>query len=368
VTGKDMNSLNEKQMGSFSKKAFVSTFCEWNSFGSVLQAIGLRHALDTLGIESVVVKVMPHVTVRKSKGFKTSLKKAYAFVCRKTAMRAYEKCKAFIKRNVQVCAYRSQSELIAESPERGIYIAGSDQIWSAGKDRGDFFLCHAPQGSRRISYAASMVRGELPEEEREWLRENLGNFDCISVRERQMLPLIEELAGKSAQVHIDPTFLKSADEWRELQSEYKVKKPYILVYPLYWDRKFNTQLKELKRKTGLQIISVHAGLRNIYADYCIQDADPGEFLWLVDHAERVITSSFHGVAFSIIFNKKFSAIINPNAPARISNLLEVLGIEIPSVENCMSSFDVDYEIVNQRIREERARGMSYLRRELLGEE
>lgn len=65
------------------------------------------------------------------------------------------------------------------------------------------------------------------------------------------------------------------------------------------------KLKELHEKTGYKIVSIQNSLRPIYANKRVMDIGPKQFLWLMDHAEAVVTSSFHGTAFSVIFNKRF---------------------------------------------------------------
>lgn len=85
---------------------------------------------------------------------------------------------------------------------------------------------------------------------------------------------------------------------------------------------------------------------------------------MVDHAEYVVTSSFHGAAFSIIFQKKFSVIVNPKLPSRIDNLMNTL--KIPAVEICQLSEASDflYDRVKIRIDDEKEKSMEYLREAL----
>jgi len=354
------------------KTAAVSTFCEWTSFGSVLQAIGLQDTLHTMGVTGTVVRVQADfdcgpVKQRLEISPSGLIKACDRFIHADAEKRAYLKNTKFIQEHVRVQTYSSDQALMRNPPDADVYIAGSDQIWYHAVKRDDFFLNYKPENKPGITYAASMGSVVVPEEKRKWYREHLKRFDSISVREEDMVSELEQLTDKPVQVHIDPTFLKSAEEWRKLQKPRKVKEPYILVYPLYWDSRLNDQLKQLKRQTGYEIISIHSGLRNIYADRVIRDADAGEFLWLVDHAQCVVTSSFHGVAFSTIFNKKYSAVINPAAPSRIENILNVLGIKTPDITGCISEFDADYAAVNRRIQKEKTRSLSYLRGVIFGE-
>ena len=112
------------------------------------------------------------------------------------------------------------------------------------------------------------------------------------------------------------------------------------------------------------MVSVQSSTGTVYADKRIYDCDVKEFLWLIDHAEYVVTSSFHGLAFSVIFNKQFSAVINPTAPTRLTDLLELFSIENCSPDRIDTEFCVDYGKVNRKIEAEKDRGVSYLRRVL----
>jgi len=80
----------------------------------------------------------------------------------------------------------------------------------------------------------------------------------------------------------------------------------------------------------------------------------------VDHAEYVITSSFHGAAFATIFNKKFAAVVNPALPSRMENLLRTLEIPHISIGQLDTAEDFDYRAVNERIAHQRITALAYL--------
>ena len=346
--------------------AMVSTYCEWGSYGSVLQSIGLQQALGELGVDSNVVRISDpadHDPVKYRKGFglKTLLVNAEKALHQRKTKNLHRKNTCFIREHVNVQTFSSYAELEANVPEADIYIAGSDQIWHPRIQREDFFLNHVPLGKPCITYAASMGVVEMTDQDRDRFRDCLSKFSTISVREAEMVPVLEGVTDKQIQIHIDPTFLRSVEDWRALSHPWGDERPYILLYPIYWDKRFNNMVRELKRKTGYRVISIHSGLRDIYADQVISDADVGEFLWLVDHAQYVITSSFHGAAFSLLFNKQFRAAINPAAPSRIDNLLRLLEVDMPSMDDGWDTPELDYDHINNQIHVQRQRGMEYLR-------
>jgi hypothetical protein len=123
----------------------------------------------------------------------------------------------------------------------------------------------------------------------------------------------------------------------------------------------NSQLKKIKKQTGYEIVLLGTGFTKAYGSKKIFDADPGQFLWLIDNAEAVVTSSFHGVAFSLIFNKKLSAVVNPKLPSRIDNLLNILKVKKQSIDTIIDFELSQYEEANKQIENEKARSVSYLK-------
>lgn len=354
------------------KKAIISTYTYWNSYGSIFQSLGLQLALKKLGVDPYTVVFAtdecPAVERKKPKISLSYLSHLYQIVNRRKLEKCRESALHFIRNNINQVRLQVPSDIALGNTIFDAYIAGSDQIWNPTLHRDDFFLCYAPTCKRRISYAASMGCMTISEETGKRFSRLLRNFDVISVREEEMIPVISKYTERSVLRHIDPTFLVPANTWREYEKPYDENRPFILVYALYWDRSLNAQLRKLHEETGFPIVSIQQSIRVIYSNQIVLDASPEEFLWLIDHAEAVITSSFHGAALSIIMNKRFFPVINPDAPSRIENLLSTLEIRTAeSIENVMS-FEIDYSNITARIEAERQRGLEYLQKEIIDEQ
>lgn len=353
------------------KKICVSTYCDWDNYGSVFQSVGLKRALQELGMQSFIVKDRPADCAKFTRKLKISKNPkavfigVYNFFVRNKVALKQKKSLDFINKNVDIKYYDTYDVLKNNPPKADAYIAGSDQIWKMRVYRPAFFLDFA-QG-KKISYAASMGDINIPQKNREVFKRAINNFDCISVREADNRDVISQYTDKEISVHVDPAFLCSKEEWKKLEKPYDIKKPYILVYPIYWDKKYNEQLKKLHKKTGYDIVYIGSGFDNVYANKRIFDADPGQFLYLVDNAEGVVSSSFHGVSLSIILNKRISAIINPASPSRISHLLQLLGVENTEICNLANADTSFYEKTNERIVEEKEKSMKYLKAALSNE-
>ena len=347
------------------KSIKIVTYCTCSSIGSVLQSFALKKVLLDMGCESKVL--LEHEKKRKRNVLKPKqlCRDIFKMMLHKKIQAGTKKRNEFICEHMDIVRYGDDQELqaIESCDEANCYLAGSDQIWNPNHCNQVFFLDFV-KNKKCVSYAASMGSTVVPDEKKQTFCRLLENFDLISVRERECAEVIHELTGKDASVHIDPTFLLSSDEWRTYEKKYEIKEPYILLYMIYWNDSLKKKVMELKRKTGLKVYTIKNGLSRACGDKILYDVGVDEFLWLIDHAEYVVTSSFHGAAMSAIFNKKFSAVVNPASPSRIENLLRVLSIPRVDINDLDSADNFDYMAINHRISEERTRGTEYLREAL----
>lgn len=211
-------------------------------------------------------------------------------------------------------------------------VTGSDQVWhntaKSDKELEYYYLSFLPE-YKRISYAPSFGFSQFSNEDIHIHKRGLLEMRGLSCRESDGCEMIHELCGRSAKLVLDPTFLLCDDDWREISKKplkHECKK-YILTYflgELTDDVKY--VIGVLAKRESLKLIQ----LNNIDEENYF-DIDPSEFLWLIDHAEYILTDSFHGTVFSIIFRKKFIVFKRKhkreeNMFGRLQNILELLGI------------------------------------------
>lgn len=356
------------------KKTYTITYCEWESYGSMLQAVALQKTIKALGVENKILKdtVVPETKYVApsllSKKPKVILKNIYSLIKNKKIASKYKKTLEFMENNIEIQYKNGYDNIVQDPPCADVFIAGSDQIWHPDLCRPFFFLDFVKDGTRRISYAASMGKTRINENKKEELKKLLKNFDAISVREKDNADIVSEFVNKPINVNIDPTFLLPSNEWQKYEKPYPINGKYILVYAIYWDSAFNRKLKELSKKTGMKVISISASLNKVWANKKLFDVSVDEFLWLVHNAEYVVTSSFHGVAFSTIFNKQFSAVINPKLPSRIGALTDLLEIPIVPIEKLSDAEQIiDFENINNKIHIQKEESIKYLKEELFFE-
>lgn len=357
----------------FMKKVCVSTYCEWSSYGSVLQTIGLKRMLNKLNSQSFVVKDVPAPATTKifcfsfSKNIKILLKNILNLRIKKKRELCYRNCVEFINKHVDVKYYNDFETLKKQPPKADYYIAGSDQIWHPSLCKPIFFLDFLPETVKRYSYASSMGVTEVKKDKEEEFKNLIRKFDTFSVREDQMVEIIDKYVQAPITVHIDPTFLVSSKEWEEYEKTYNIKQPYILVYAIYWNKKLNKELKKLHKKSGIKVVAICTKSNSIWSNEKLYDVDCGNFLYLIHHAKAVISSSFHGVSLALNYNKKVAAVINPSAPSRLDNLLNVLKVENTSISDVMDFNDSQYEQINLRIKQEKDKSINYLKGILMNE-
>ena len=235
-------------------------------------------------------------------------------------------------------------------------IYGSDQIWRkqnlGGVEFDDwYFGSKNVRARKKIVYAGSMGKIEESPNDNEFFRKHLCNFNSIAVREADLLNYLKKLGVNSIQV-IDPVFLISKEKWERLVISQRIKKRYILFYNLLNTKESYTYARRLSRQLRLPVYEVTRKMSVFSSQsHLINKASVGEFLGLIKDAEYVISNSFHGVAFSIIFEKQFYAVGMGEKANRVISLLESIGMadhyltSSPN-ENILKLSKIDYKDEN----------------------
>lgn len=339
------------------------------NYGAMLQAYALQDALKKMGYECEFIdqRKFNRKKVAYSKTLKSLHKIPFEIIFRKQLEEGYRKFEKFIEDEQHLTKdnYSDYDKLLNNPPEADVYITGSDQVWNPYSFKPINFLDFVPDNTKKISYAASMGVNHIPGGKKERFKWYINRIDCISVREQSAKQLIGELTDKDIKVNVDPVFLLSKERWKQLEKPvYEIDYPYILCYILYRPGWLNKRLKELHKKTGLNIVLVHNdSFRNVYHNKVIRYAGPKEFLWLMRNANMVITSSFHGTAFAALNNKKFYSILNPARPSRISDMLKLLQLTARMAEKEIefNTTEIDYTKVNRIIEHEKDKSFKYLK-------
>lgn len=252
---------------------------------------------------------------------------------------------------------------------------GSDQIWNdwiTGDQKNRVFYGNIKTPETVVaSYAPSLGNSSFSEDEDRAVSEYINNFDFLSVREEQLIDLIHGRYRGKIDVVCDPVFLLNKKEWGELDSSPKEKEPYIFVYLL----ERNPVLFEIARTVSehykLKMIVLSDGQKASWqlGEYR-KNADPCDFISGIRNAEFVITNSFHGTVYSMMFHKKFITIPDTRRGIRMIALLEKYGLQERLIKNSRDftidamEKEIDFSTVDEMIEAERIHAVEYLKKVL----
>lgn len=234
--------------------------------------------------------------------------------------------KVFADQNLNISNVILNRENITKEWIEGIdfFICGSDQIWNPtyGTTSELAFCSFAPE--KTVCMSPSFGVSKIPEyREKEysiWLKK----IKALSVREIAGQKIIKNLTGRMAEVLLDPTMLVSSKTWENICKEPENKLPdhYIVCYFLgRVDKSYYKKIRDFSKKKVLPVVMLFDILTPEYYIY-----DPAEVLYTIKHADYVLTDSFHGSVFSILFHKEFYVFTRNegglNMNSRIETLLE----------------------------------------------
>ena len=242
-----------------------------------------------------------------------------------------------------------------------VIVAGSDQIWNYNLTDNDFyyFLDYPKKDKIKVSYAGSFGLSSIEDKHKQRIASLLNDFDYLSVREKQAAKIIKEITQKDVPVVCDPTLLLEKSEWEKIATKKAQGSGYIFVYTVFNSDKIWEYAKDLSEKTGLPIKTISYSKlhkRDAIYDYT---AGPDDWVNYMLDADYVVTNSFHGVAFSINFNKNFFFDMPPakaGVGSRISDITERYSLSernISSEKFIATTEAPDFAVANKLLEEDR---------------
>ncbi|MBR0398804.1 MAG: polysaccharide pyruvyl transferase family protein [Eubacterium sp.] len=351
------------------KKVGIITFHNYDNYGAILQSYALQKRIRQTGKDVDIIdynceyisKPFSLQTLKK-KGLFNYIYGAIGHICYLPRRYRCQKFRKLMNYSRPMTA-ENRDEI---GGEYDAYVAGSDQIWDYKLTDFDqtYFLDFVQEGHKKFSYAASIGENMPPEEYQETYRKLLDDFDAITVRESYGADVVEQLIGRRPGTVCDPTLLFSGAEWEKLSVKPRVRKPYILVYQLGINTVFVDFVRRLQKKTGLRVIYVPFPLVGIMRCRMKLTIGPREWLGLFQKAEYVVSDSFHGAVFSILFNRKFFIMTNGHhMNKRANQLLELCGLQNRTIEDVSDeqlTEEIDFSYANRKIDEYRRESLKQL--------
>ncbi len=341
----------------------ILTFHRADNYGAFLQAYALRSYLMSKRHKVDLIDYWPYshesTYGMELKGcFTKRAKLIFSYLLSYTRKRKRERT---LKKNQSKflglpsnVSFRTLESMDALEYDAVFY--GSDQIWwkSTIENYKGFDPVYWGYGlsrvKKKICYAPSMGIINLNGDDLLFIKRSLGNFDRISVREEELKSILSDLINKQIPVVTDPTFLMDKRWWNKQCKVIRHPSKYVLLFNLCKSKETELLAKQISQITSIPVLEVTGSVFPLKFLNVVQTADAFQFLYLVKNASYVVTSSFHGTVFSVIFQKQFYCAGFGKKSGRVQNLLNILGLQdryIDGIFNKMLS-PVDYNKVDLR--------------------
>ena len=328
----------------------IGVFTFWTSkdnYGQTLQSFALQFYLNRImNIQAEVIRYYAHklpIYIMVKIWLKQYLLKLFPFIDRNLykshQMEAMRNFKQFKRNNIRYSSriLYGKKDLNRYCNQYDVLITGSDQVWSMMLDNPDntvYYLDFGTKKQKRISYAASFGTNSYPKELKYNLVQQLSRLDFISVREEDGMAICKDCGMLSTHV-LDPTFLLDKNIYEKFLVN-KVRNPYVYIYILnildsdeidWLNLRQQITTKNIIGTNGTGYTSANVVLEGV--DY--ENSTIEQWISNIAFAECIITTSFHGVVFSIIFERNFVFIPLKGAYSqsnnRVTSLLKQLGLE-----------------------------------------
>lgn len=333
------------------------------NYGTALQAFALQHYLyKKYGYDVELIDyIYPNKETQNGVSFWERSKKKLRtlrddiFYCNRDKKKLFQK----FRDKYFVCSpkqYSCYEDLQKNCPQYDIYITGSDQVWNIKTIKGNpvFYFDFLQNKQYIISFSASFAIKAIPKSYHDIIRNRLLKYSYIGVREKSGIDILKSLSLPSnikCANTVDPTFLLSAIDYDNIayQSCIKLDYQFILVYKLEYafnpTPAMDVVINELQKSLGYDVVVIGKSKINTNGKVKhLYNVGPAEFLWLFKHAKYIVTSSFHGTMFSLIYRKAFISITpkRNEDDKRIQDLLESIGLS-----SCMITSDTSHYLYTE---------------------
>lgn len=367
------------------KKVGILTFHKSINYGSVLQAWALSRVLHNYDVsiinyEPIVYKKIYGV-FSFSRGPKHNVNRLINYTAIKNQIRNFADFRQEYMTLTQKCTANDVS--INSFKQYDAVITGSDQIWNVhAEDSDDVFFLPYKLNAKKIAYACSINTTDFTEKRcDENLKKYMLDYDFISIREQSGAKKVAKFLNNKKSIYtvLDPTLLNSKENFDTITNERIVNEPYIFLYNVWSGLVAVEAAEKISKLTGLPVYTaltdtrIKQIIRIEKAGIIIEKkhTSPQDFLSLIKYADLVITESFHGTAFSLIFEKNFVCINSKDNNGKLKNderIINILGItglmnryiSVDDIETFDFNENIDYKIVTSKRMKEAARSKELL--------
>ena len=347
------------------KKIGIITIVYAENYGAVLQCYALKQFLLNRFVNNIYVLDYHSDADKIGYGivYNTLLKKHQWKLYTKYLLKLPFVFEKKIKRKKIFESFRNAYLNPQKIDNLDTIIYGSDQIWAYAQDFGGynrFYWGDYFSAKKKIAYSASM--GEISGIDNTFIVEHICNFDSISVRESNLQKFLANFYSKKIPVTLDPTLLLDYNQWNSFAGNIKIfDEEYILVYNLNGNDVIKKTASMLSKEKNMRVVEILGHPKIKENSFVKSTFSPKEFVTLFKYASYVLTSSFHGTVFSLIFKKNF-LVSQKNNTQRVKTLLASFGFEgrFIEYENISKIDEGDYESFDSQLKMLRECSESYL--------
>lgn len=355
------------------KKIGIITFHAAYNYGSALQATALQKFLEKNGYQVDILNFFDQLDMRQYKLFRTHyyffppviIEDLRAYKNNKKRILSYQNFQSQFM-NITKRVFYSNEDLKDIKDDYDAFICGSDQIWNTSCTKGvkkPYFLDFAHDSDAfTMSYAPSIAHDNIEKEYQEDFIHEVNALDVVSIREETGRNIIKDLTGRDATVVLDPTLLLNKEDYVQYMMPLNIPKKYVYVYCLEYNEDVYNYAYELAKEKNIELVYFKK-INSLRFKNCMNSFiyGPGEFLFLIQNAEYIVTNSFHATVFSILFEKKFTTFTTKRSFSRMIDFLRKLGLS--NRINCdKSKIDdsINYDEIHHRLNDMKRKSTDFL--------
>lgn len=310
------------------------------NYGAVLQAYALSNYLKEKGLQAIIIDYIPEYFKEKNSiwyvgnpKYKRNPIIRFLYLTYMVPLRLRRKLSfaKFRNNELNMSSQMTKEDLLdGKLSDADVYFCGSDQIWNEKNETifdPIYYLQFVKEPCKRFSYAASgTISYPFSEKMNSTVLPWINDLSGISVREDILKENLEKELCKHIEHVCDPVFLLSPQQWLSLAKK-GAKAPqmsYVLVYSIGDDSAPYIRAREIADQKQLPVFSI-SWFGNKSADLNIK-CNPYEFIMYFKEANFIVTNSFHGTAFSLIFRRQFWACETKIANHRLISILRSVGL------------------------------------------
>lgn len=352
------------------------------NYGSVLQAYAMQRYLSKLGVENEIIDYVPdhlrsvnmRLPILRDKTHNI-LRFINLLFFQIQIYRLIGKFESFVKKNMRLSKEKIYSDNF-DKAQYGAYIIGSDTVWSTDESGGfdDGFWANYPvmRGKLCIAYSPSAADMDFSESDKQTIKERLKNFSAVSMRESRHISLFSSLANREISNTLDPTLLLDKPDYEALIDGKRIfKEKYLLYYARKRHVKMYKFIDELAKKLNLRVVEINKDCLRLFKVKNVYCSSIEDFLRLIRDASVVVTDSFHGTIFSMIFERDFYSYKRQCCSSKIEHLCACAGLSNRIVcdgadadKAIAEGLKIDYAKVRKNLEPRREFSKSYLKKAL----